>query len=79
MIKKIHNTGNKSKKKEKKRISATNITDPGNPKKTRVLIKATKKSLGHIKFNPLTSVISRVLNRRPIASTNKKEFVERSA
>jgi hypothetical protein len=79
MIKKIHNTGNRSKKNEKKRISATNIIDPGKPKKTRVLIRATKNNLGHMKFNPLTSVINRVLNRRPIASTNKKEFVERRA
>ena len=41
--------------------------------------KLTKKSLGHKKFTPLISVISRVLNRRPIASTNKNEFVERRA
>ena len=53
--------------------------DPGNPKKTKVLTKATKKSLGHIKFKPLTSVINRVLNRRPIASTSKNEFVDSKA
>ena len=71
--------GNKSKKKLKKRISATNIIDPGKPRKTNVLTKATKKSLGHIKFKPLTSVINRVLNRRPIASTSKNEFVDKRA
>jgi len=45
-IKKRQSKGNRSKKKEKKRISATNIIDPGKPKKTRVLTSATKKSLG---------------------------------
>ena len=72
-------TGNKSKKKLKKRISATNIIEPGNPKNTNVFIRATKKSLGHIKFSPLTSVINRVLNLLPIASTSKKELVESKA
>jgi hypothetical protein len=71
--------GNKSKKKEKKRISATNITEPGKPKKIRVFIKATIKSLGHKKLIPLTSVINRVLNLLPIASTNKNEFVDNKA
>lgn len=71
--------GNKSKKKEKKRISETNIIEPGNPRKTRVLSNETKNSLGHKKLIPLISVISRVLNRRLIASTKKKEFVESKA
>jgi len=53
--------------------------EPGNPKKTRVLTKATKKSFGHKKFKPLISVINRVLKRRLIASTRKNEFVDRSA
>ena len=78
-MKNRHKTGNKSKKNEKNKISATNIIDPGKPKKTNVLISATKNNLGHIKFNPLTSVISRVLNLRPIASTNKNELVDKSA
>jgi hypothetical protein len=72
-------TGNRSKKKLKKSISETNIIDPGKPRKTKVLTRATRKSLGHIKLIPLTSVISLVLNLRPIASTKKKELVESSA
>jgi len=78
-IKKRHSSGKRSKKKLKNRISATNIMDPGNPKKTRVLTKATKKSFGHKKLIPLISVISRVLNLRPIASTKRNEFVESKA
>jgi hypothetical protein len=72
-------TGNKSKKNEKNRISAINIIEPGNPRKIKQLIKARRNSFGHKKFIPLNSVIKRVLNRRPIASTSKKEFVERRA
>jgi len=68
-----------SKKKLKNRTSAINIIDPGNPKNISKLIKAIRKSFGHIKFTPLISVTKRVLKRRPIASTNKKEFVERRA
>ena len=79
MIKKIHSTGKRSKKNEKNKISATNMIDPGNPRKTRVLINATRNNLGHMKFNPLTSVISRVLNRRPIASTKRNELVDSRA
>jgi hypothetical protein len=45
----------------------------------RRLTRLTKKSLGHKKLIPFTSVISLVLNRRPIASTKRKEFVDRSA
>jgi hypothetical protein len=71
--------GNKSKQKLKNRTSATNIIDPGNPKNTNKLTKLIKKSLGHIKLIPLTSVISRVLKRRAIASTSKNELVERRA
>ena len=71
--------GKRSKKKLKKRISATNIIDPGNPRKIKRFIKLAIKSLGHRKFTPLISVINRVLKRRPIASTSKKEFVDRSA
>jgi len=78
-IKKRHSKGNRSKKKLKNRISATNIIEPGNPKNTRVLTSATRKSLGHKKLIPLISVIRRVLNLRPIASTNKKELVESRA
>lgn len=71
--------GYKSKKKLKKRISATNIIDPGNPKKISRFTKLIRKSFGHKKFIPLISVISRVLNLRPMASTSKNEFVESSA
>ena len=71
--------GKRSKKKLKKSISATNIMEPGKPKKTKQFIKPIKNNLGHKKFTPLISVISRVLNLRPIASTNKKEFVDNKA
>lgn len=53
--------------------------DPGNPRNTSVFTKPIKNSLGHKKFKPLTSVISRVLNRRLIASTRKNEFVDNKA
>ena len=56
-----------------------NIIDPGNPKKTNKLSNPTKNSLGERKFTPLTSVIKRVLKRRLIASTSKKELVESKA
>jgi len=78
-IKIKQSSGNRSKKKLKKRISATNIIEPGKPKKIKQLTKLTKNSLGHKKLIPLISVISRVLKRRPIASTNKKEFVDNKA
>jgi hypothetical protein len=71
--------GYKSKKKLKNKISATNIIEPGKPKKIRRFTRLTKNNFGHMKLIPLISVISRVLNRRPIASTSKKEFVERRA
>lgn len=78
-MKKIHSIGNKSRKKPKKRISETNIIEPGNPKKTNEFSKEVRKSFGHKKFKPLTSVIRRVLNRLAIASTSKNEFVDKSA
>lgn len=78
-IKNKHNKGNKSKKKLKKRISETNIIEPGKPKKTKQFNKLTKNSLGHKKFIPLISVINRVLKRRPMASTNKNELVDKRA
>jgi hypothetical protein len=78
-VKKRHTSGNKSKKKLKNKISETNIIDPGNPKKIRRLTRLTRKSLGHKKLIPFTSVISLVLKRRPIASTKRKEFVDKSA
>ena len=78
-IKIRHNVGKRSKKKEKKSISETNIMEPGNPKKTNVFTKLTKKSFGQRKFRPLISVINRVLNRRLIASTRKKELVDSNA
>lgn len=72
-------TGNKSKKKVKNKNSEIKKIDPGNPKKIRVFKRIAKKSLGHIKFIPLTSVIRRVLKRLAMASTNKNEFVDNSA
>lgn len=68
--------GNKSKKNEKKSISETKNIDPGNPKNIKIFKSVVKKSFGHRKFNPLISVISRVLNRLDIASTSKKELVD---
>jgi hypothetical protein len=55
------------------------MIEPGNPRKISKLIKLTKNSLGQIKLTPLISVTKRVLNRRPIASTSKNEFVDRRA
>ena len=74
-----HKDGKRSKKNEKKRISETNIIEPGKPKKTSVLTKLTKNSLGHRKLSPLISVINRVLKRLLIASTRKKELVDNKA
>jgi len=71
--------GNRSKKKLKNMNSATNMIDPGNPKKIKQLTRLTKNNFGHKKLIPLISVISLVLKRRPIASTSKNEFVESSA
>jgi hypothetical protein len=67
------------KKKLKNKNSATKKIDPGNPKKINVLVKVTKKSLGHKKLTPLISVSKRVLNLLAMASTNKNEFVESNA
>jgi len=78
-IKNRHSSGNKSKKKLKNSISDTNIIEPGKPKNTRQFNRLTRKSFGHKKLIPLISVIRRVLKRRPMASTNKKEFVESKA
>jgi hypothetical protein len=55
------------------------MTEPGNPKKMSKLIKEHKNNLGAKKLIPLISVINRVLNRLPTASTNKKELVESNA
>lgn len=71
--------GNKSIKNEKKRNSETKKIDPGKPKNIKVFSKAHRKSLGHRKFIPLISVISRVLKRLAIASTNRNELVESKA
>jgi hypothetical protein len=78
-IKIKHKRGNKSKKKPKNNTSVINIIEPGKPKKTNKFTKLTRKSFGHKKLIPLISVINRVLKRRPIASTSKKEFVDNSA
>jgi|688.fasta_scaffold232151_4 hypothetical protein len=78
-VKKRQRRGKRSKKKLKKRISATNMIDPGNPKKIKQFTNATKNNLGQRKLIPLISVIRRVLKRRPIASTSKNELVESRA
>ena len=71
--------GNRSKKKVKNKNSDIKNIDPGNPKNIKVFNNMAKKSLGHIKFNPLISVIKRVLKRLATASTNKNEFVDNKA
>jgi hypothetical protein len=78
-MKNKHRAGYKSKKNEKNKISATNIIEPGKPKKIRRFTKLSINILGHRKLTPFISVISLVLNRLPIASTNKNELVESSA
>ena len=77
--KNIDNSGKRSKKKLKNKNSDTKNIEPGNPKKIKLFSSVIKKSFGHIKFKPLTSVRSLVLNRRAIASTSRKEFVESRA
>jgi len=79
VIKNKHRRGKRSKKKLKNKNSAIKKIDPGKPKNIKQLTKAHKKSFGHKKFIPLTSVIKRVLNRLFIASTIKNEFVESRA
>ena len=78
-MKNKHSAGYRSKKKLKNRISATNMIEPGKPRKINKLTNASKNSLGHKKLTPLISVISRVLNLLPIASTSRKELVDKSA
>lgn len=56
-----------------------NIIVPGKPRKISKFKRPRENSFGHRKLIPPTSVTRRVLNRRPIASTSKKELVERSA
>jgi hypothetical protein len=78
-IKNKHNTGKRSSKKLKNKVSAIKKIDPGNPKKTSKFTKLTKNNLGQRKLIPLISVIRRVLNLRLMASTSKNEFVESNA
>jgi hypothetical protein len=78
-IKKTQRIGKRSKRKLKNKISAIKKIDPGNPKKIRQFIKLNKKSLGHKKLIPFISVINRVLKRRFMASTRKKELDDSSA
>jgi hypothetical protein len=75
----IVNTGNKSRKKEKNKNSETKNIDPGKPRKINVFNSAHRNNLGHMKLMPLISVISLVLNRRAMASTSKKELVDKRA
>ena len=79
MIRNNVKIGKRSKKNEKNKNSAIKKIEPGKPKKIKQFIKEIRKSLGHMKLIPETSVIKRVLNRRLIASTNKKEFVDSKA
>ena len=53
--------------------------EPGKPKKAKQFNKQAAYSLGQKKYTPLISRSSRVLNRRLIASTNKKALVDSSA
>jgi hypothetical protein len=79
IIKNMHKRGNKSKKKLKKRNSAIKKIEPGKPKKIKQFNKLSKNNLGQRKLIPLISVINLVLKRRLIASTNKKELVDKRA
>ena len=71
--------GKRSKKKLKNRNSATKKIEPGKPKNIKRFNKLIKKSFGHKKFTPLISVIRRVLKRLFIASTKRKELVDKRA
>ena len=53
--------------------------EPGKPRNIKQLTKLIKNNLGHKKLTPLISVISLVLNLLFIASTNKKELVDKRA
>ena len=76
---KTDRTGNKSTKNEKNRNSETKKIEPGKPKNISKFNRETKNNLGQIKFTPLISVSRRVLNRLAIASTRRKELVDRRA
>jgi len=71
--------GRDQKKKLKNRNSDTKKIDPGKPKNIKLFNKVIKNSFGHMKFIPLISVNSLVLNRLAMASTSKNEFVESRA
>lgn len=79
IIKKKERSGYKSKKKLKNKNSDIKKIVPGKPKKTKQFASIKRKSLGHKKFIELISVINRVLNRLFIASTSKKELVDKRA
>jgi hypothetical protein len=79
IIKKMHIRGNKSKKKLKNKNSAIKKIEPGKPKKIKQFNKLIKNNFGHKKLTPLISVIKRVLKRLLIASTKRKEFVDKRA
>jgi hypothetical protein len=72
-------TGKRSKKKLKNKNSETKNIDPGNPRNISVFTNVIRNSLGHIKFSPLISVMSRVLKRLATASTRRKELVDNNA
>jgi hypothetical protein len=75
----MDSNGKRSKKKLKNKNSETKNIDPGNPKNIRLFSSVIKNNFGHMKFIPLISVKSLVLNRRAIASTSKNEFVDSKA
>ena len=52
---------------------------PFKPKKIKRLTKLNRNNLGHKKLTPLISVINRVLNLLLIASTKRKELVDKRA
>lgn len=79
IVKNKASSGNKSKKNEKNKISDIKNIEPGKPKNINKFIRQARNNLGQIKLIPLISVISLVLNRRAIASTNKNEFVDNKA
>jgi len=78
-IKNTHRRGKRSKRKLKNKISAIKKIEPGKPKNIKQFTKLRINNLGHKKLIPLISVISRVLKRRFIASTKKKELEDKRA
>ena len=66
-------------KNEKNRNSETKKIEPGKPRNINRFNRETKNNFGQRKFTPLISVSKRVLNRLAIASTRRKELVDKRA